>query len=1497
MTHMVLIDQIGGGSGGTGGAAINVGGAGGNGEGPQVTVNAPNQSHSVIHHVYAPDGNPGQILLPPNVIMDERFTDCQIYCNQLLRRGRGFPLYSPEPPEIRPDGIQIGDIGTVTPQGSFDFLFNIYLPALDPINTNAPESFEPFKPGHDLRREKSYPLGNHVSTFSVREFFENLQPNQFPGGDFTFNCKASQGAVVALPHGSHMTTLRTVEPVREYARMHAISWYADLKAKGITIANGSLYLVTSCERAQSWGIAAYCNIREKEEFQARFRCTPGTSPYHQYQWIGVGEFPGQHKHHNLEPSPTNDGSNQTIFIRGLCISLGKTTWQSLIKTAVEVTDFGESRSDSVPSNSSSPSQNSSLFSRLFRAYSKKTSSDGMWHVQKFENVVVSEFPHIQDVFHPGKLLNDYLFEKVPEAEVIITHDDDWIDILTEDSSMGSKIETLSDLHECIDKEFSIEEKSDEVAPQMAFLVRRLPPQQNDDQSSSDEEKRDARNMLHSAGEKSLLDSVQQLIEQVTPANHGIRHKRTVQHLALTDKPTMLNNLKITHLHDICITSSTNPHNDLTDDMKMFAQLIIDENIFLQTLPEASENSQMSWKFSVGCNIPPHALTFSVAILRQSETEGTRLLGYIEIGRGEVVGSVESNRSTIQLELNKVNPDGPSLKLSAGFSVSQLLCQQVSGLDLIGMAEDFTSLRCHGLESELQKLYQESRKGQIPMEPLQLLLVHERLLLCFEGGVNRAQWLNILGHVIFQSYKASGTINHLNQAICAYHDAVRDHGESATYLANLGTSLLLRFQQVGNLSDINRSIIMLEAAFQLTPDSHPEKPDDHPVNLSNSLLAPSGRAGNLNDLNRPIAALEDAIQLGPNGHSDKLGILSKLVNSLSTRFEWVGDLSDLNRSIVILEDTVRLSPDGHPSKPRMLSNLGSLLSRRFEQVGNLSDLNKSIVMLEDAVRLSPDGHPDKLGILSNLGIFLSDRFEQAGNLSDLNKSIMIFENAVQLTPDSDSNKPERLSSLGSLLSCRFEQVGNLSDLNKSILMLEDAVRLSPDGHPDKPERLSDLVDSLHSRFIQGHDFSDFNRFIVMLEDAVQHTPDGHPDKPRILSNLGGLLAHHFEQVGNLSDLNRSIVMLEDAVQLTPDGHSDKPQWLSNLGNLLSCRFKQGHDLSDLNKSIVMFEDAVRLTPDGQSEKPKRLNKLGDLLSDRFQQLDDFSDLNKSIMMLEDTIRLTPDGHADKPRMLSDLGALLFRCFRQVGDLSSLHRSILMLENAVKLTPDGHSSKPSRLTNLGGPLLARFQQRHNLSDLSDLNRSIEVLENAVRLSSDDHPVSVTTLTNLANALSDRFKFKQVDDLSDLNQSIMMFELAAQLAPEPDTLNNLGNSLLDRFEWLKDLSDIDRSIMVLEDAVQLTPDGHPAKPTILHNLGKSFSCRFKQLHDPQDSEKALLHYTSAAGSKTGDIPDQVDRATKWAEDAQPSSVLPARLEEHLQMGKRRMHALAGRSKIIMW
>jgi hypothetical protein len=89
--------------------------------------------------------------------------DVEVYVRCLLPRKRGFPLWVPTPhenlpEEYRKNGVDIGDVGIITSNGVFDFLFNICLPANGPINDNrVPPDFTPLERPHtrDIIIERS----------------------------------------------------------------------------------------------------------------------------------------------------------------------------------------------------------------------------------------------------------------------------------------------------------------------------------------------------------------------------------------------------------------------------------------------------------------------------------------------------------------------------------------------------------------------------------------------------------------------------------------------------------------------------------------------------------------------------------------------------------------------------------------------------------------------------------------------------------------------------------------------------------------------------------------------------------------------------------------------------------------------------------------------------------------------------------------------------------------------------------------------------------------------------------------------------------------------------------------------------------------------------------------------------------------------------------------------------------------------------------------------
>ncbi|KAJ7770283.1 CHAT domain-containing protein [Mycena maculata] len=604
---------------------------------------------------------------------------------------------------------------------------------------------------------------------------------------------------------------------------------------------------------------------------------------------------------------------------------------------------------------------------------------------------------------------------------------------------------------------------------------------------------------------------------------------------------------------------------------MFSQLIVEQNIFLQTVPADSDASQNSWKLEFACKVPQHARAFVIAIMRLTKSRGTRILGYIEIGRNEALICGEG-KTALHLELMKVNLDGPALELEAVLSAVELSTPNMN--DICGFNYNIPENQVSSLGTQttqhLLQMFHHTTEG-IQVDFLELWVMHEAILLQETADPDRGRLLIVLGHTCLKQWHKTHIVDHLSQAVCAFEDAVRDD-PTASYLGHLGHALSTRYEEVGDVDDLNKCVSMREASASLTPDGDHDKPLRLEM-FSSALALRFRRFGSLEDLNKSVSMLETGLGLTLVYDPNKPSRLMNLGNSLALRFERLGDVGDLNRAVSLQGEALDLAADDNLDKPMMLSNLGNSLAHRYEQLNDLEDLNKSVLMQEAAVGLTADGHPDKPIRLINLGHTLCTRFKTLGDLDDLNKSVAMTKDAVNLTPDGHQDKALRLNSLGNSLLSRFQRMGDLSDLNSAILMEETAVQLTPYGHPEKAPRLSSLGNSLLTRFRQLGDFNDLERSVTITEDAITLTADKDASMPFMFTNLGNSLLTRFDTHGDLNDLNKSVSMQETAVRLTPEGHTDRPSWLNNLGNSLYRRYQQLNNLNDLYQAIDKFSEAA------------------------------------------------------------------------------------------------------------------------------------------------------------------------------------------------------------------------------------------------------------------------------------------------------------------------------------
>ncbi|KAJ7067230.1 hypothetical protein C8F01DRAFT_663039 [Mycena amicta] len=367
----------------------------------------------------------------------------EIYCKNLLRWKRGYPLLNSTPQanlpaEYRRRGISIGDVGRVTPEGGFDFFFNIYLPENHPINDNyIPDGFCPLN-RFDAR---------DVSTDAIRRgsvVSESVQPH-CPDLDadhieLQFSCEGPSGALLALPYGSQLEKLQNIEAMRRYAAQNAESWYRYVnERRGRRLVNGGLYLITGCEKSYCGGMATFQNVAPGRDFDISLAPLANSDGSIKYRFLR-GDPARTRAFSTPRPAGNHtDPANHTVFLHGFTISLGEGILGRL-RGSVGFSQIGDhdnmdqkSPDGYIPFGSQGSFLSFSFASGLFTGGGP---SDGMQaSALGARDVHVSDLSPTSKILHPSQIINDKLIRMASKASVVITHDDDWADAMHENKGV------------------------------------------------------------------------------------------------------------------------------------------------------------------------------------------------------------------------------------------------------------------------------------------------------------------------------------------------------------------------------------------------------------------------------------------------------------------------------------------------------------------------------------------------------------------------------------------------------------------------------------------------------------------------------------------------------------------------------------------------------------------------------------------------------------------------------------------------------------------------------------------------------------------------------------------------------------------------------------------------------------------------------------------------------------------------------------------------------
>ncbi|KAJ8077717.1 Rho guanine nucleotide exchange factor [Marasmius tenuissimus] len=253
----------------------------------------------------------------------------KVYADQLSSRHSGHALWHPEPNAVLPDcykkdGIRIGDVGVITGEGRFDFLFNISRGVDDPINEyGVPYDFdEPLDlwrsvTVHSLGFERGMLLCGPGT--SLRNIFSddaitpgNDSGEDIPGHSRRISFEGEIGTVLSLPEGGRHLECDELRPIQAHMMQHWRSWYQFAKEHFGDDFDDTLFLVTGVEMASSWEIAVVQKRANKTELQY----IPG-------EGLKLGskllrDFPQREVHSRC--SSNRDGNlNQAVFIHGFSI--------------------------------------------------------------------------------------------------------------------------------------------------------------------------------------------------------------------------------------------------------------------------------------------------------------------------------------------------------------------------------------------------------------------------------------------------------------------------------------------------------------------------------------------------------------------------------------------------------------------------------------------------------------------------------------------------------------------------------------------------------------------------------------------------------------------------------------------------------------------------------------------------------------------------------------------------------------------------------------------------------------------------------------------------------------------------------------------------------------------------------------------------------------------------------------------------------------------------
>ncbi|GGP82700.1 CHAT domain-containing protein [Streptomyces melanogenes] len=287
----------------------------------------------------------------------------------------------------------------------------------------------------------------------------------------------------------------------------------------------------------------------------------------------------------------------------------------------------------------------------------------------------------------------------------------------------------------------------------------------------------------------------------------------------------------------------------------------------------------------------------------------------------------------------------------------------------------------------------------------------------------------------------------------------------------------------------------------------------------------------------------------------------------------------------------------------------------------------------------------------------------------------------------------------------------------------ALRSCPRGTIDMTTLAHLLTDSYSVTGLVAY----LDEAIELISEQLCGTP-GHAQRHGLLNDLSGAHWLRFEHTGRAADLDASVKSMRSVLEITPEESDSRALYLSNLAGKLDTRFVALGSRQDLDEIITLCTEAARLAGAENLEvRSAALNGLGGAYRRRYQLDGNTDDMRLAIDTLSTALAGLDADDPARPRALTNLAACTLICGVRAPEVNTdLDEVVRMLRTAIAATGALDPVRTGRLFLLTQALLVRSRKTAHAGDRDE---ALTILRGLVPGNRATHPNQIDPAEALA------------------------------------------------------------------------------------------------------------------------------------------------------------------------